>query len=144
MIAPILKHWKPIVIALVVLIALYLLNKNGRRWWTQLTRRDLGNYAGQSAVEENSARQAQLQAMAHDALAAMNSVLLVGGVTMTGREAMLERLLALNDTELRYVAVFYASISEDGTSLKNDVDDEYMPFSSVDEQLVARLNQLAL
>ena len=140
----ILRNWKPIVVALLVLIAIYLVNKHGRRWWANITRRDLGNYAGQEPVRDNTARQAELQQMAHDALAAMHTVILVGGATYTGREAMLERLLQLNDTELRYVATFYASINEDGTSLKQDVDDEYMPFSSIDEELVGKLNQLAL
>lgn len=131
-------------ITLVVLIIALVVYKNGNRWWAQLTRRDQGNYAGQDAVEHNSARAAELQQMARDANTAINSALFFGGVTATGREEALGKLLTLNHTEVRYVANFYKGISPNGTTLKNDVDDEEMPFSSVDEQLVALLNQLNL
>lgn len=131
-------------IAIGVIIAILVLRRHGKRWWTQATRTDRGNYAGQEAVRNNPARQAELDQMARDAQTAMHTVLIVGGTTWTGREAVLERLLALNDTELRYVAQFYRSINESGNSLRVDVQGEWMPFTNVDERLVARLNQLAL
>lgn len=127
---------------LMVAIAIY---RNGPRWWQQLKRRDLGNYTGQEPVKDNPAREAELQQMAADTYTALHSVLMLSGVTATGREFQLELLLGLNDTELRYVARYYENTANpEGVSLKQDVNDEWMPFSDVKQRLVSRLNKLAL
>lgn len=135
------------------LVLIVLVWKNGKRWWEQLTKQDKGHYADLTSFAEvqagkeqaNAARQAQLEKMAQDTFTALNSTLFLGGVTATGREYQLELLMALNDSELRYVAQFYEhNASSTGQSLKQDLDDEFMPATDVDERLIARLNQLAL
>ncbi|MBS1939746.1 MAG: hypothetical protein JST38_02575 [Bacteroidetes bacterium] len=135
------------------LVLIVLVWKNGKRWWEQLTKQDKGHYADLTSFGEvqagneqaNQARQAQLEKMAQDTYTALNSTLMIGGVTATGREFQLELINALNDSELRYVAQFYEhNASSTGQSLKQDLDDEFMPATDVDERLIARLNQLAL
>ena len=144
----------------VALILIYIVWENGADWWEKATRKDKGNYDGQPPVDSNvpsnvpgnganpagsAARQAELEKFARDTYAALNSTLFLGGVTATGREIQLELLNALNDTELKYVAMFYEhNVNTDGTSLRQDIDDEVMPATDIDERLVARLVQLAL
>lgn len=135
-------NWRTWAVIGTLLIA-FLIYRNGRRWLAQITRRDEGNYEGQSSVNANAARKAELEKMAQDTYTVLNSTLMLGGVTATGREWQLEQLLALNDTELRWVARRYAEL-DDGISLKDAVDAEYMPFSNVDERLIVKLTQLAL
>lgn len=138
---------------IVGLILIVLVWKNGKRWWEQLTKQDKGHYADLTSFAEvqagkeqaNAARQAQLEKMAQDTFTALNSTLFLGGVTATGREYQLELLMVLNDSELRYVAQFYEhNASSTGQSLRQDIEDEFMPATDVDERLIARLNQLAL
>lgn len=138
----IVGKWQTWVI-LAAIVCAWLVYRNGRRWWAQLTNRDRGNYAGQSQVSANPAREAELEQMAQDVFVALNSTLMLGGVTATGREWTLERLLALNDTEIRWVAKRYAALAQ-GRSLRGDLENEWMPFSDVDERLIAKLQQLAL
>ncbi len=140
----------------VVLILVYIIWRNGKSWWDAITRQDKGNYEGQPPVTGgvpstpgnpagSPARQAELEKFARDTYAALNSTLFFGGVTATGREFQLELLNALNDTELKYVATFYEhNVNENGTSLRQDIDDEVMPATDIDERLIARLVQMAL
>jgi len=129
----------------VALVLIFLLWRNGRRWWVQLTRTDAGNYSGQTPVESNPDRKAELNQLARDTFTAIHSTLFLGGVTPTGREWQLEKLLQLNDTELRYVAQYYQDhVNQDGTSLRQDITDEWMPMSDVKPRLIAKLTQLAL
>ncbi len=60
---------------------------------------------------------------------------------LTGMEyGDVDTLLALTDQELEYVTKKYkASYS---TSLYEDVNDEYMPFTNKDEELMARLDKI--
>jgi len=121
-----------------VLVAAYVLNKNGARWWVSLTRKDKGNYEGQEAVQSNPARQAQLEQMAQNAFSAIN------GIPGFDRDGMLLPLLSLNDTELRYVATFYEhNVQPDGDSLKEDLQDEWL-LGDTGDKLIAKLTQLAL
>lgn len=128
-----------VVVALLIIVFVFW--RNGRRWWANLTRQDRGNYAGQNRVQSNPAREAELQAMAREAYRVMHILIVTGDQ----RERALADLLALNDTELRYVAVFYKnSVNPEGVSMRQDIDDEWMPFTDVDEKLIARLTQMAL
>lgn len=129
------------------LIILWMVYRNGKRWAQQITtalgRRDEGNYAGQEPVASNPVREAELTKLAEDTYTALNSILFFGGVTATGREWQLEKVYTLNDTELRWLANRY-KILANGVSLREDLEHEYMPFTDVDERLIARLQQLAL
>lgn len=133
--------WPWVIIALILGLAVY---RNGRRWIQQLTRVDRGNYAGQEAVGSNPVREGELQKMAQEAYQVIHGTLVFGGITWTGRTYILERLLQLNDTELRYVAEFYASsVNPGGESLRQDITDEW-GLGQVGTQLEAKLAQLAL
>ena len=141
---------------IVALVLIYIIWRNGARWWDEITRRDRGNYEGQPSVTGGTpatpgnpagspARQAELEKFARDTYAVLNSTLFLGGVTATGREFQLELLNALNDTELKYVATFYEhNVNTEGTSLRQDIEDEIMPATDIDERLIARLVQMAL
>lgn len=135
------------------IILIFLVWKNGKRWWDQLTKQDKGHYGALTSFEDmqagqqqnNEARQAELEKFARDTFTALNSTLFIGGVTATGREYQLELLNALGDPELRFVAQFYEhTASSTGQSLRQDIEEEFMPATDVDERLIARLNQLAL
>lgn len=121
----------------VAIVVAFIVRANWNRWWGQLTRTDRGNY-------DQDARNAELQQMARDAYTVINATLIFGGVTPTGREATLEKLLHVNDSELRYIADFYKDINADGTSLSEDLTNEAMPFSNVKDQLLSKLTQLNL
>lgn len=80
-------------------------------------------------------RKSELEALANDAYNAIYGVFGDTGDT-------LERVNALNDNELVYLAKFYKKALTKGSSLYKDVDDEFMPWDKVDEQLMGRLSQL--
>lgn len=118
-------------VAVAVTIALLLLWK----YWSHVAawfRRDLGNYDEGRVVPDE-----QLRSMARSLFAA---VIGFGG----GVSDKLEQLSALNDSDLRYLATFYKSLTTDGASLKEHIDDEWMPHTDLDDTLIARLNQMAL
>lgn len=140
--AQLAARWETWTVLILALVA-WVIYRNGRRWWQQLTRRDEGNYQGQAPVASNPVREAELTKIAQDTYTALNSVLMIGGVTATGREWQLTQVLTLNDTELRWVAKRYEQLAN-GSTLRRDLENEWMPFSDVDDRLIARLNQLAL
>lgn len=56
----------------------------------------------------------------------------------------LEKVNALNDSELDYLARYYKKALTRGNTLYEDVDDEFMPWDDVDETLMGKLNRLGL
>ena len=54
----------------------------------------------------------------------------------------INNLLTLDDSELRYSAKFYKTSYE--KTMREDVSGEYMPFTDVDQELVARLLKMSL
>lgn len=139
-------------VALAVLALLLLARKHAARWSAALKRafaRDAGDYsigltdgAGQ-AVQPFSAeaeqRISEIKAMAQEAYAQMNA----GFTSPIARQSALEALLALNDTELRMAAREYNAISRN-ESMYSAIANEWMPFTEVDEQLMARLARIAM
>ncbi|WKZ67166.1 MAG: hypothetical protein QY325_04370 [Flavobacteriales bacterium] len=139
-------------VAVAVIILLLLARKHAARWSAALKRafaRDAGDYsvgltdgAGrpvQPMSAEAQARQQEIKDMAQEAYAQMNA-----GITDPGaRQAALEQLLSLNDTELRLAAREYNALSRN-ESLYAAIANEWMPFTEVDEQLMARLARIAM
>lgn len=122
-----------------------------RKYWPRIKgyfARDFGNYtegflppgstgtgpapAGNDPV---SARQEELRAIARSTYEAIQ-----GAGFQT--EAI-EALSLLNDTELRYVAEFYRDALTRGTSLSEDIDNEWMWDTDVDDTVIARLRTLS-
>ncbi len=82
-------------------------------------------------------REGVLESLAQDAYDSIYSVTGDTGDT-------LERVNALNDNELDYLARYYKSALTRGNTLYEDVDNEFMPLDDVDETLMGKLNRLGL
>ncbi len=128
------KRTLTLVLVILVLIALLILYRKGPSWWAQLFRRDLGDYSNPTPSDT---RKKELEEFAREGFRDMS------GLFPGDKEVWMEKLNALNDTELKYTAEFFPSVA-DGGSLKQWIDDELMPFASIDETLIARLNQMNL
>lgn len=62
-----------------------------------------------------------------------------------GADQELRKLAYLNDNELEYAARYYEQyVSDNGETLYEDVDDEWLGAISTDEDLLSRLNKLGL
>lgn len=120
--------WPWIVLAI---IAAAILHRNGKRWWYNLTRLDRGNYEGHQL---NAADRARVEGIARELHRGINSW------TNAGRTQAISRALALNDTELKYLADFYASINAGGTLLT--VLDNEWTLPDAGQELIARLIQI--
>ncbi len=60
-------------------------------------------------------------------------------------EKTLAKIAYLNDNELEYVARYYEQyVSDNGQSLYEDVEEEWLPGTSVDDDLEHRLSKLGL
>lgn len=67
------------------------------------------------------------------------------GYCMVGAEDDLLKAAALNDNELEYLARFYEQyVSDNGETLYEDVDDEWLPATDADEDLLTKLDRLGL
>lgn len=124
-------------ITVAVLVAFLVIRANWARL-KHLFKVDRGDY---SDPPPGDSRQGQLEAMAREGYSLMDGWF--NPLGNLGTQHWIERMLALNDTELRYIAEFFPSIS-DGDSLYAWVDDEALPTTDVDQQLMARLAQMAL
>jgi len=110
-------------------------------------RRDGGDYSqgftdglGQEVSgDDKEARKKEIEALVQEVHTRLHQM----PTNPVAREAALEALLALNDTELRYAAQRYDLVSRDET-LYAAVHAEWMPFSTVDERLLARLANLGM
>lgn len=63
---------------------------------------------------------------------------------MEGGEAELSKLQYLNDNELEYAARYYEDFVNDDETLYEDVDDEWLPATDIDDKLLTRLSKLGL
>lgn len=116
---------------LLAIIAAAFLYRNGTRWWYNITRVDRGNYEGHQL---NAADRVRVEAIARELHRSINSW------TNAGRTQAINRALALNDTELKYLADFYASINAGGTLLT--VLDNEWTLPDAGQELIARLIQI--
>lgn len=131
---------RKVLIGVGIIILVLIVWKNYARWIAALKRRDQGEY---DPLAQNSVRQAELKAMANDVHTALHSIIIFGGVTWSGREAIIERLLTINDAELRFVATYYQDQLNQGTSLAADLQDE-MWTGTPTQQVLSRLSELNL
>ncbi len=122
-------------IIVVIILVLYLANRH----WDKI-RGNVGRIRGDfqpGGITDK--RKGELEALADELYRVIYST-----ATETWRYTVYEKANALNDNELLYLGKYYKQSKTGGTSLYRDIDDEWMPFSSIDEQLMSRLAQLKL
>lgn len=137
-------------IAVAVAVLFFVLRGPVTRGWAALLRLSMkdggdytrgftdgsGNEVSGAAVDQ---RKSQIEGLAQEAYNQLNAAI----TNPTARERALEALVALNDTELRHAAKHYKLLSREKT-LHQAVDSAWMPLSSVDETLLARLSNIAM
>ena len=143
-------YWKVILLVIILLaVVLWVRSRWGRisQLLQRAFARDNGDYStgltdgNGNAVSGDaaSAREMELSALALEAYTQLTA----GIVNPNLREAALQALLPLNDTELRAAAKAYKFHDRD-LSLYARIDSAWMPFSEVDERLMARLANIAM
>lgn len=127
-------------IIVILAVLSFVVYRNWNRWISKLTSRDRGNYDGQSAP--NAADRARIEAVATEIRSAIYG-LPVSSSPVNGdlRDRAAEKVLAMNDTEVRYLAGYYAQIAQ-GNSLLSDAQSEYTWWGDVKQRLIAKLLQL--
>jgi hypothetical protein len=122
------------------LILLYILYRN----WSKIKQffgKDYGVYSSGGGTYTPAGipdgRKGELETLAKELYDKIYGV-----TTFTDKETSFIKANSLNDTELKYLAQYYKSALTRSDSLYHDVDSEWMPFSSEDENLLARLSAL--
>ncbi len=131
------KDWRfwAILGTIILLIILY---KNRNKLKTLFQSADIDLEEGESGVTSKS-RKTELKAIASGLYEAIYSTETVGyGI----REQRFKAADELSDTELKFVSKYYRSSLTKGNKLYKDVDDEVMPTTSIDENLMAHLSKI--
>jgi len=115
-----------------------------RRYWKKISSKvdsRLGTqYGDWQEGTITSGRKSQLEGYAQDVYD-----ILACWYCIEGAESQLGKVAYLNDNELEYVARYYEQyVSDNGQTLYEDVDEEWLPAISTDEDLLSRLNKLGL
>lgn len=131
---------RKVLAGIAVVIIVYVLYKNGPRWWAQITRRDVGDTHGGPI---NDVRESELKALAEDAYRVIYGTPIIDGFTWSDRDAVFAQLLPINDGELRWAALYYENQLAEGISLRTDLSGEWY-VGGVAEQLATRLSELNL
>lgn len=122
-------------IAVAIIVAYFIFRNPIRRAWQRLTAVDRGDYTGAGAVLSDADKQ-RLRQLAMDLHSAIE------GSGFLSRERVMSQALALSDTMLRFLAQEYAA--NGANSLYQDIDDEWMPGTDVDERLMQRLRAISM
>jgi len=121
-------------IGVAILIALLL----AKKYWNKLAgsfQADYGDY-DDGALQE--ARKNELEGLANELYTAMHDISFGSALD----DDHLLQLDQLTDRELKYVARFYKRAITRGVSLYQDINNEWMPFTDLDEMIMARLAQI--
>ena len=124
-------------IILICILIILLSRGTIKRLLAQLQRTDLGNY--DTRLTDANPRTAELHTLAEDLFAAMDGL----PAWNDERPELFEKALAINDTELRFMAQYYKQISG-GNSLRSDVAGEWGMIGDSGARLQARLLKLNL
>lgn len=134
---------------LIAVIVIFLIWKYQARI-RQFFSKDNGDYTlgigdtetTQATQEEKEQRKQFLRQLAEATYAAIHGIPVnYYGIELTDRVSLFKQMLALNDSELKFLANYYSVISKDET-LYEAIDDEFMPFNNEDDKLLARLSKL--
>lgn len=116
----------------------------------QFFSRDNGDYSKgigdtettKATQEEVAARKKYIENLAMSINAAINGLSInIYGWEITDRIELFKLALALNDSELKYLANYYSIISKDET-LYQAIDGEWLFLYNEDDKLLARLSKL--
>lgn len=120
------------VLALLLALVAWKYGKDIAAWAKKLFQRSYGSEGTDPELTEGDKR--ALEALAQDTYDAIYSV---GGMG----EGSLNKLLALNDRSLIYLAEYYKKALTRGNTLYQDIDDEvvWTAFTDADEKIMARL-----
>jgi len=115
-----------------------------RRYWQKISSRvesRLGpQYGDWQEGTITSGRKKELEKYAQD----VYDVLACWYCVVGGQE-QISKIAYLNDNELEYTARYYEQfVSDKGQSLYDDVDEEWLPDTDVDDHLLTRLSKLGL
>jgi len=58
------------------------------------------------------------------------------------RDEILEQINRITDTELEYLSKYYKKFLTQGVWLYTDIDNEFMPHTSIDETIMSRLSKI--
>lgn len=134
------------VIAIVILFIVWKYQARIKQFFT----RDRGDYSigigstetTQATNAEVAARKKYIEDLATSINASINGLALnYYGLEITDRIELFKLALALNDSELKYLATYYSVISKDET-LYQAIDGEWLYFNNEDDNLLARLSKL--
>lgn len=121
-------------IIVVVVLAIWLIGPRVTQAIRRIRTPDLGNYQGHAGL--NAADKARVEALATE----MREEI-YGAPSWGGRDDVAQRILAMNDTEIRYLATFYRQLAE-GNRLIDDVSAEWSWRGNIKDRLIAKLLQL--
>jgi hypothetical protein len=127
------NKWFWIIVASIIILLIV------RRNWSKITsifQRDFGDY-GDYKINEND--EARLKELAENLYQQIYSNF---SISIDKRAKYMTDALALTDTELKWLARYYRTALTKGTCLFKDVDEEWLPIDSVDEDLMARLAKI--
>lgn len=122
-------------IAIAVLIILFVIWRNYNRLKGRFGR-DYGDYQVVTPEDIPAYRKRELEKLAMDLGTAITDI----PWTDTARVQTMGAAAALPDGELKYVSQFYRKAVSRGSTLHADVDAEWMPGFSEDDELLSRLS----
>ena len=117
------------------IILIIIINKNRykiKAWFKPI---DIDLETGEK-IHITDERKVELKKVASNIYTAIYSTL------HTGRKLTFKAALALTENELDFMAKHYKQQVSGGNTLYEDVDNEWMPSTDLDEQLMAKLNKI--
>lgn len=134
------KYFWWVIVALVLIIVIYKYKARIKGWLQQ----DNGDYSrgigDTETTEANSAeiaaRKAEIEKLATDMFSSFN-----GADTVTGKIMLINKALAYNDAELKYLSNYYKIVSPN-ESLYEAVSADWFWWNNEDDLLLAKLNKL--
>lgn len=124
------------------IVAFIIIRRYWQKWSTKVESRLGPQYGDWQEGTITAGRKKELEGYAADVYEAL-ACFWCNHATVA--EPALSEVAYLNDNELEYVARYYEEyISDNNQSLYDDVDEEWLPATSVDADLMHRLSKLGL
>ncbi len=120
-------------IGLATLIVLLIIRANWQYLKAKFAR-SFGDFTGEKISDS---RQAVLNGFADNLHQSIHTSVAWGDTVDA-----LNNISGVNDDELRYIARYYKRALSRGTSLYTDLNNEWMPLTDIDEQILTRLSKI--